>query len=152
MPAKSDFDKFKVDLKKIEKKMRQDIADTKAWAAITYYSLIASIPVIDTGRYRASHQLELTRRSDSAAEGKTRSAYETEQAQQEQIVDNYRFDFKSGTFYIANNTEYSEILEAGRVGNKGSLKAPDGVYGVSYNRFEPMLRKKMAQLSKKVYK
>ena len=149
MSLKTTNDKFFKDLNKVIQDYKEDAEEIIAWSAVTYYGLVASVPVVDTGRYRASHQLEFNPKTDSAPDGLTNAQYEAEQKKKENEVQSAKFKLQNATYYIANNTSYAEVIEAGRQGTKGSLKAPDGVYMHSYNKFKPLLKAKMAEFDKK---
>jgi len=149
MSLKTTNDKFFKDLNKVIQDYKEDAEEIIAWSAVTYYGQVASVRVVDKGRYVASHQLEFTPQTSSAPDGLTSAQYEAEEKKRKSEVESAKFKLQNATFYIANNVEYSEVIEAGRQGTKGSLKAPDGVYMPSYNKFKPMLKAKMAEFDKK---
>ena len=42
----------------------------------------------------------------------------------------------SGSFFISNNLPYIEVLERGRIGNKGSTQAPRGMVAITVAEFD----------------
>lgn len=145
--VKTDFQNFKKEFSNIQKAWGEEIKEAKSWATVTYYSLVVNASPVLSGRYKASHQLEFTESAESAPEGLTDAQYSNEQEKEEIKIKAASFSSDNQTWYIANNVQYSEVLESGR-----SRKAPSGIYGPQFNKFEPMLRKKMSELSKKRYK
>lgn len=49
-------------------------------------------------------------------------------------------------YYYANNLPYAQVLEDGRVGNKGSSQAPHGIVGLAVVEFQGIINKATAEL------
>jgi hypothetical protein len=136
VPLKISNPRFVDEVLKVEKQMINDAKEDIAFAVITYHSLVVAGSPVDTGRYKVSHVFETGSRS-SKTNGKNT----------EGNIKSYKFDFKNGVYYIANNLQYASALEAGR-----SKQAPNGVYGVALVRLRKAIAQRTAQRNRKVYK
>lgn len=143
------FDKtFKQKVLKVEFEMIEDAKKFIGFTLITYHSLVVSNSAVDKGRYKGSHVFEVRGRGDWVnTEGKTEQEYAKDADEENKRIQNYRFDLKSGVYYIANNLVYASLLEAGR-----SEQKPNGTYGPSQIQLEAALRKKFAEYNAKRYK
>jgi len=147
----NDFAQFKREVLRIEKEMIQDAEELQQSIVLTAHNLLASpqYSPIDKGRYIASHQFETKRGAETAPDGLNRSQYDTYIAKEEKQIKQQRFNFANAVYYIANNLAYAEALEGGR-----SKQAPgqNAIYGKVNLILQPIIKKKMEQFNKKVYK
>ncbi len=136
MPLKISNPRFVDEVLKIEKQMINDAIEDIGFAIVVYHSLVTAGSPVDTGRYKQSHVFEVSNRGNSENGKNTEGRIKT-----------YKFDFKNGVYYIANNLQYASVLEAGR-----SKQAPTGVYGVALVRLRKIIAQRTAKRNRKVYK
>jgi hypothetical protein len=101
--------------------------------ALSVFRRVVMRTPVDTGRARAnwiptvgSPSSEITEATDKSGAGAMGKA--TGQAS--------RWDPSKGqSIFLTNNLPYIEVLEKGRVGNKGSLQAPQGMVSITVAEF-----------------
>lgn len=94
---------------------------------------IVEMTPVDTGRARNNWNASV-RKPDLTEQGTVGDPVRRAQP----VIAKVRFsDGEDG--YLANGLEYIGVLEDGRVGNRGSLQAPNGMVRVTLNRLRPWL-------------
>ncbi len=100
--------------------------------SLEFLTLVVTASPVDTGRYRANHQVTLDRLTGEEVFAFDRSGAATISRGAEELA-----RFRLGqTVHIGNNVGYAYALEFRRRGDGGlwSAQAPAGVYRVSWQR------------------
>ena len=120
---------FSGDIKRFTEKAEKAALMVFRGAALEVTSAIIRRTPVMTGRLRGNWQTQLNRApsgtvTSHASKALSRSKAETSRAN---LTD---------SIYMVNNLPYAEVIERGRVGNKGSEQAPQGMVAVTVNDFK----------------
>ena len=101
----------------------------RAIAAEVFRRVILRTPV-DTGRARSNWFASIGAASTETTESTSRPSASDAQ----RVAMAYKPETEQSVF-LANNLPYIETLERGRVGNRGSLQAPQGMVAITVAEF-----------------
>lgn len=149
MPLKSDFGKFRAEVKADVKTFQNGANKLVQKIVLTGHSMLVNASPVDTGRYKASHFFSANNPMKSSAkerdfEKKNESGARASIDKQEAKINRTRFDpFVTKSYYIVNNLQYAERLEAGH-----SEQARQGIYIPTGQRIEKIARQKIQQFNR----
>lgn len=126
---------FSGDINKFSDRVNQAISAIVRGTSLEIYRAIVRRTPVRTGRLRANWQVQI----NSPAQGEINStnAQNTIRAGETKIK-----QFRVGdTVYINNNLPYAKVIEDGRIGNKGSKQAPNGMVKVTIAEYQLIVQR-----------
>ncbi len=135
---------FRADLSKFARAMNAEVKETVLKVAFTLFGKIVVASPVDTGAYRASHQIAINNPSESVVKPEKGKKFQkrgatTRAMKQTKKLKNYDLQ---DIIWISNNLPYAVRIEHGW----SKEQAPKGVYGLSIQVVENDLQKELANI------
>jgi hypothetical protein len=126
--------KWSIDLGKYATDTVQKTNQVCRKVALSVFRRVVMRTPVDTGRARANWMPTVGTPSNETTEAIDKSGAGVMGKVTGQAG---RWDPSKGqSIFLTNNLPYIEVLEKGRVGNKGSIQAPQGMVGITVAEFD----------------